>query len=492
MNATRQQSVVKRVSSGLIAGAALAAYALAGHHLVSAQSARTSDHWVGTWATAVVARPQTPPGGGQAQGQPAAPRGQGAAGTPAPAAQAQPAPAGQPSPAPAAGAGQAPQGQAQAPAAGRGGAPPLNFNNQTLRQIVHTSLGGTRARVVLSNQFGTAPLAVGAARIALRDKDASIVAKSDRALTFSGSPTTTIPAGAVVLSDPVSITIPQLSDVAVDIYLPGDTAASPSPLTTHGGARQTNYVSESGNHAGEENLPVATTTLAWFFLARVEVSAPEQTGVVALLGDSITDGTASTDNTNNRWSDHLARRLLAPPSGVKMGVLNLGIGGNRVLTDGGGQSALARFDRDVLVQPGVTHVVVMEGINDIPRGATAEEVIAGLQQLVDRAHARGLRIYGGTITPCEGVSGNFATYFTPETEAKRNAINEWIRTGKAYDAVIDFDARMRDPNRPTQLRPEWASMDKLHPNDAGYQAMAAAVDLALFKAAQTNPRSAGR
>jgi lysophospholipase L1-like esterase len=263
-------------------------------------------------------------------------------------------------------------------------------------------------------------------------------------------------------------------------------------LTTHGAAHQTNYVSETGNHVGEENLPVATTTLAWFFLARVEVSAPEQTGAVALLGDSITDGSASTDNTNNRWSDHLARRLLGGASGAKMGVLNLGIGGNRLLSDGGGQSALARFDRDVLVQPGVTHVIVMEGINDIPRGASAEEVIAGLQQLVERAHARGLKIYGGTITPCEGVSGNFATYYTPETEAKRKAINEWIRTSKAYDAVIDFDSSMRDPNRPTQLRPEWASMDKLHPNDAGYQAMAASIDLALFKAAQTNPRSAAR
>jgi lysophospholipase L1-like esterase len=361
-----------------------------------------------------------------------------------------------------------------------------------LREIVHTSLGGTRARVVLSNAFGTAPLPVGAARIALRDKDAAIVAKSDRAVTFSGEAAITIPAGAVVVSDPVTLTVPPLADLAIDVYLPGDTAASPSPLTTHGAAHQTNYVSQSGNHAGESDIPVATTTGAWFFLARVEVTAPEQTGAVAIIGDSITDGSASTDNTNNRWADHLARRLMATGSTVKMGVLNLGIGGNRVLSDGAGQSALARFDRDVLVQPGVTHVIVMVGINDIPRGASSEDLIAGEKQLIERAHARGLRIYGGTMTPVEGVSGNFATYYTPETEAKRNAVNEWIRTSKAFDGVIDFDKAMRDPNRPTQLRAEWASMDHLHPNDTGYQAMAKAVDLALFRSGLTFPRTAAR
>jgi lysophospholipase L1-like esterase len=363
-----------------------------------------------------------------------------------------------------------------------GGRPPtgfMHFTNQTLRQIVHTSIGGSRARVVLSNAFGTAALEVGAAHIALRDKDSAIVAKSDHALTFSGNPSITIPAGAIIVSDPVAMTVPALADLAVDIFLPGDTASSPSPLATHGAAHQTNYVSDTGNHAGEPSMTAKTTTGAWFFLARVEVTAPPSTGVVAILGDSITDGSASTDNTNNRWPDHLARRIMAGPA--KMGVLNLGIGGNRVLSDGAGQSALARFDRDVLAQPGVTDVIVVEGINDLGRDTGPDEIIAGLKQLIDRAHARGIKIIGGTMTPLEGVTGNFANYFAPKNEATRQTVNQWIRTSKAYDAVVDFDAAMRDPKRPTQLRPEWASMDHLHPNDAGYASFAKAVNLGVLR-----------
>jgi lysophospholipase L1-like esterase len=464
----------------------LAASILAFHPAARAQSGTSNEHWVGTWATAVVARASVPAPPAAGRGQ--APQGQAPAPTPGQAAA--PAQGQVPAAAPAPTApAQATQGQA-APGGGRAAAAPLNFNNQTLRQIVRTSLGGTRVRVVLSNQFGTAPLPIGAARVALRDKDAAIVAGSDRVLTFSGRASTMIPAGTALTSDPVDLTVPPLSDLAIDIYLPGDTAASPSPLTTHGGARQTNYVSQSGNHTGAADLPVMTTTLAWFFLARVEVTAPPQTGAVAVLGDSITDGTASTDNTNSRWTDFLARRLMAPTSTTKMGVLNLGIGGNRLLTDGGSQSALARFDRDVLAQPGVTHVIVMAGINDIPRGATAEEMIAGFQQLIQRAKARGLKIYGVTMTPVEGVTGNFASYYTPETEAKRTAVNQWIRTSNAYDGVIDADAALRDPNRPTQLRPEWSSMDRLHPNDRGYQALADAVDLALFRVGSVPARTA--
>src|SRR5579872_4698624 len=320
MRPVTQLSIRKRLMLGLLASVALFAYLLSTHATLLAQADRTTEHWVGTWATALVARPQTPPQGqgrGQAPGQPA--QGQPAQGQGA--AQGQQAPQAANAAAPQGGGGRGPA------------APPLNFNNQTLREIVHTSLGGARARVVLSNAFGTAPLSIGAARVALRDKDAAIVAKSDRALTFSGEAAITIPAGAIVVSDPVALTVPALSDLAIDVYLPGDTAASTSPLTTHGAAHQTNYVSQSGNHAGEADLPVATTTGAWFFLARVEVTAPEQTGAVALIGDSITDGSASTDNTNNRWADHLARRLMAPGSTSKMGVLNLGIGGNRILSD---------------------------------------------------------------------------------------------------------------------------------------------------------------
>ena len=355
-----------------------------------------------------------------------------------------------------------------------GPATPINFNNQTLRQIVHTSIGGGRVRIVLSNTFGTAPLRVGAARLALRQKDAEIVSRSDRTVMFGNSPSVNIPAGAVVVSDPVALTVPAFADLAIDVYLPGDTAASPSPLTTHGGALQTSYVSATGNHVGEADLPEATTTAAWFFLSRVEVAAPQQAGAVVAFGDSITDGTRSTVNTNNRWPDHLARRLQAQK--INIGVLNQGIAGNRVLGDGAGVSALARFDRDVLAQGGVTHVIVMEGINDIGRMVAAGDVIAAHQQLIERAHARGLKIFGATLTPFEG-----AAYWTKEGEVKRQALNDWIRTSKVYDGVVDFDAAVRDPNAPTKLQPQFNPGDNLHLTDAGYQAMANAIDLALFK-----------
>ena len=352
---------------------------------------------------------------------------------------------------------------------------------------MHTSIGGERVRIVLSNAFGTAPLAVGAAQIALRDKEAAILPNSNRVLTFGGSTSTTIAAGAVALSDPVSLTVPALSDLAVDLYLPGDTASSTSPLTTHGGAQQTSYVSPEGNHAGAAQMPIATTTASWFFLARLEVMAPEQTGAVVTFGDSITDGTRSTPDTNNRWPDSLARRLAS--QNIRMGVLNQGIAGNRVLADGAGVSALARFDRDALVQTGVTHVIVLESINDIGiarsnPSPTVEELIAGQRQLVERAHARGLRIFGGTLLPFEG-----AAYFTAEGEAKRQAFNQWIRTSKAYDGVVDFDAAVRDPGAPTKLVPQYNSGDNLHLNDAGYQMMANAVDLALFKSAAATART---
>jgi lysophospholipase L1-like esterase len=354
-----------------------------------------------------------------------------------------------------------------------------NFNNQTLRLIVHPSIGGERLRIVLSNAFGTAPLVVGAANVALRDTDAAIVSKSSRVLRFSGSASTTVPSGAIMVSDPVDLALPATSDLVVDLYVPGDTAASGSALTMHTGANQTSYVSSTGNYAGAETFPVATTTGSWFVLARVEVAAPQAAGVIVALGDSITDGSRSTPNTNRRWPDLLAKRLAAG-SGPRMAVLNAGIAGNRVLLDNAGPNALARFDRDVLTQTGVTHVVVMEGINDIGQGRanplpSAADLINAHRQLILRAHARGLKIYGATLTPFEG-----AGYFTPEGEAKRSALNEWIRTSKEYDGVIDFDAAVRDPANPRKFLTQYQSGDNLHPSDAGYQAMADAVDLSLF------------
>jgi lysophospholipase L1-like esterase len=361
----------------------------------------------------------------------------------------------------------------------------LHFNNQTLRQIAHLTTGGSRLRLVFSNTFGTVPLTVGAASVALRDRDAAIVPPSSRPLTFGGKAQAIVPPGAILLSDVVNLTVPDFADLAIDLYLPDDTSAMKSPITTHPASWQTNYVSPPGNHVGEANMTVQATTryrrgdglesATWFFLARVEVLAPSDTGVVVAFGDSITDGTASGIDTNNRWPDHLARRFAS--AGIHMAVLNAGIGGNRVLNEGNGPAALARFDRDVLAQPGVTAVIVLEGINDIgqarqnpsPSGA---ELIAAHQQMIERAHARGLNIFGATLTPFEG-----AAYWTPEGEAKRQQLNDWIRRGKAYDGSFDFDAAVRDPEHPTKTQARFDAGDHLHLNAAGYQAVAAAIDL---------------
>ena len=368
----------------------------------------------------------------------------------------------------------------------------MHFDNQTLRQIVHTSLAGRRVRLVLSNAFGTSPLTVGAAHLALREKDSAIVAASDRTVTFSGRPTMTIPAGAMLFSDPVDLTTVPMADLAIDLYLPA-TTNMPTPLTMHGGALQTSYVSETGNHAGKAAFPVVATTPSWFLLSRVEVMAPQSVGAIVAYGDSITDGSRSTPNTNNRWPDHLARRLQALPA--PMAVLNAGIGGNRVLTEGAfgaGINAVARFDRDVLQQTGVTHLIVLEGINDIGNARdnptpTAEDLIAAHKQLIERAHTRGVRAFGATLTPFEG-----AAYFTPVGEAKRQAVNQWIRTSRTYDGVIDFDEATRDPGHPARFLPQYESGDHLHPSDAGYKAMGDAIDLALFRSAPATTRSAAQ
>jgi lysophospholipase L1-like esterase len=394
---------------------------------------RAAEHWVGTWATAEVGRPQVAP-------------------------PPLPSPPGQPPPA--------------TPA------PFVHFSNQTFREIVRTTIAGSRARIVLSNVFGTAPLPIGAAQIAVRDKESSIVPQSSHPLTFGGSASTTIAAGATLLSDPVTMNIPALTDLVVDLYLPGQTD-TPSPLTMHVGSLQTNYVSGPGNHAGETAWTAPRATQSWFLLTRVEVMST--VGAIVAFGDSITDGARSTSDTNNRYPDQLVRRLSA--AGIQMAVLNAGIGGNRVLTDGAyssGPNALARFEHQVLEQTGVTHVIVLEGINDIgyalhDPSPTAADLIAAHRQLIERAHTRGLKIYGATLTPFEGASR-----FTPEGEAKRTALNEWIRTGKAYDALVDFDAAVRDPAHPLRFNPEFDSGDHLHPNDAGYIAMGNAIDLKLF------------
>jgi lysophospholipase L1-like esterase len=361
--------------------------------------------------------------------------------------------------------------------------PTVNVANQTLRQIVHISVGGDRVRVRVSNALGTVPLTIGAAHIAVRDANERIVAGSGAPLTFSGNPDITIPPGAIALSDAVRLDARPLSDLAIDLYLPGDTSATTSPLTVHSVALQTNYVSTAGNFTGAVAFPVASTRTSWAFLTGVDVNTRKEVGAIVMLGDSITDGLRSTTDGNRRWPDDLARRIMAQPGHRDMGVLNVGISGNRVLNEGAGPNAQSRCERDVLTQTSATHVIVLEAINDIgfenffpAQAVTAEAIIAGHRQLIERAHARGLTVIGATLTPVEG-SG----YFAPATEAKRQAVNAFIRTSGAYDAVVDFDLVTRDPAQPTRFLPAFDSGDHLHPSDAGYQAMADAIDLRLFR-----------
>jgi len=363
-----------------------------------------------------------------------------------------------------------------------GNLPPLaslGFTNQTIREIVHTSIGGDRVRVVLSNVFGTTPLRIGAASIAVRDKESAIVAATSHALTFGGLAAPAIPAGAELFSDPVAMTIPPFADLAIDLFVPD--APGTSVRTLHSGAYQTNYIADGGNHAGETALASPTAINSWFFLERVEVMAPPSTVGVVAFGDSITDGTGSTRNANNRWPDVLGRRL-APQH---VAVMNQSIAGNRLLNDafafGFGVPALARFDRDVLAQTGVTHVVVLEGINDIGLGRenpvpSVDDLTAAYRQIVMRAHAHGLKVIAGILLPFEG-----AAYYTATGEAKRTAVNAWLRGKTAgFDGVIDFDAVTRDPAHATQIAPTLHMGDHLHPNDAGYSTMANAIDLKLF------------
>jgi lysophospholipase L1-like esterase len=344
---------------------------------------------------------------------------------------------------------------------------------------VHVSIGGDRVRLVFSNAFGTGPLTLGAAHVALRQKDSATVPASDRTLTFSGRGSATLSPGSILLSDPVKLTVTGLSDLAIDLYLPGDEIASGSAMTVHNGAGQTNFVSGSGNFAGSSDFPVSATTNAWYFLQRVEVIAPESVGALVAFGDSITDGTRSTPDSNNRWPDELSRRINGVHGGARMGVINAGIAGNRLLVDGLGINALARFDRDVLTQAGASCVIVLHGGNDIgarQQPVSLPDLIAAHQQLIARAHATGLRVIGSTLTPFEG-SG--LTAWTPEAETARNGFNVWVKTGKAYDAFIDFDTALRDPANPSRIQKGYNSGDNLHPNDAGYRLMGDLIDLKL-------------
>ncbi len=375
------------------------------------------------------------------------------------------------------------------------GFPPApTYENQTLRMIVRPTIGGQRLRIRFSNEFGASALKVGAAHVALLEQRSKIVPATDRVLTFGGQKTVVIPPGAPALSDPVDLHAPAFAEVAVSIFLPEKAIAA----TTHFLGQHETYILGPGDLTGQTEIPNATVSRSWFWLSGLDFWAGKDTAAVVTLGDSITDGFGATAGKYDDWPDQLAKRLArAKPSG-NWAVVNEGIGGNRILHDGMGVNALARFDRDVLSQPGVTGLILLEGINDIgwphmkprplPDGTVpkdspyagemvgAQEIIGGLQQMIDRAHEHGIKVFGATLPPYQG-----AQYYTEEGEAKRETVNQWIRTSGAFDGVIDFDAAVRDPAHPTRFRQDRQSGDYLHPNDAGYEAMADAIDISLLR-----------
>jgi len=357
---------------------------------------------------------------------------------------------------------------------------PASFNGQTIRQIVHTSIAGSKLRVRFTNELGADALTIGSAHVALQSADSGIVPGTDRTLTFAGQDSVSIPKGAPMLSDPVDLHVPPLTNVVVTIYLPQAT----NNTTFHALGRQTTYISTAGNFTGAVTFPTATTTQSWYFLSALEVFVKPRSVAVVTLGDSITDGFASTVDANRRWPNVLAERLQESRRFAHIAVMDQGISGNRVLHDTIGPNALSRVDRDVLAASGVKYVTLLEGINDIGfsgfipnEEVSADDIIAGYRQIIMRAHAQGLLIYGCTLTPFGGLG---PPYETPAGEVKRQTVNAWLRTSKAFDAVIDFDKTVRDPANPTRILPAYDSGDHLHPNDAGYRAMAESIDLRLF------------
>jgi lysophospholipase L1-like esterase len=346
--------------------------------------------------------------------------------------------------------------------------------DQTLRLIVRTSIGGDDVRIRLSNEYGDRPLMIDAAHIAVRDTGASIDASTDHALTFGGRSSLQMRPGAVVWSDPVAMAVPALRDLSVSLHLADSSRLS----TRHPLALQTSYVGR-GNVVGQRSFTPDTTIEIWPFLIGVDVTNRRATGVIVTIGNSITDGALSTKNMNTRWPNVLAARMVNGTEPLKA-VVNAGISGGRVLTYGAGPSALARFERDVLDTPGLTHIILLEGINDIGRsaqdGITADDIIFGYRQLITRAHERGIPIFGATLTPAGP-----RPQFTPAHEARRAAVNAFIRTSGEFDGVVDFDATTRDPSSPTQFLKAYDSGDHLHPGDAGYRAMGESIDLTLFR-----------
>jgi lysophospholipase L1-like esterase len=344
--------------------------------------------------------------------------------------------------------------------------------------IVRTSVGGRQVRVRLSNAFSGSAVTIGSAAIAWSKGGSAIDASSVRALTFSGRPSAIIYAGQILISDPIDLALAPLTDLTISLYLPGDVD---SP-TNHRFGLRTTYVGAGDLTSATDFATVATTTESYYWLAGVDVLAPPRTQTIVAFGDSITDGDQSTPGKLASWPTRLAERLQANRATAHIGIVNAGISGNRILGDNGG--GLARFVNDAIAQPGVSWIILLEGINDITAGTrqqnaappfTAEDLIAAYRQVIARAHLHGIRVAGATLTPFGGSSA-----YSDAGEQIRVAVNEWIRTSKQFDAVIDFDQAVRDPNDSKRFRPEADSPDLLHPGDAGYRMMADAIDLTVF------------
>lgn len=359
----------------------------------------------------------------------------------------------------------------------------LEFTNQTVREIVHTSVGGDTVRIKLSNVFGTLAVNVTAAHIALSAGASAgagaITPGSDRAVTFSGKPTVSILPGALVLSDPVRLAVPVLGNLSVSLFFADTTMTT----TLHYSAQQNSYVA-AGDATSSETLADPQAVTSWSFLTAVDVLAPEDTGLIVAFGDSITDGAKSAMDLNHRWPDILASRLITPKGPNRFAVVDAGIGGNKIISDATGRNiaygvnGLARLERDALAQAGVRYLLLLEGINDLSSNAPVDDLVAGMKQIVERCHENGIKVIGGTITPAEraGARANGLS----DRETRRLALNEWIRNGKAFDGYVDFEKAVEDPAQPGAMLAAYDSGDHLHPNDAGYKAMGEAVDLTLF------------
>lgn len=359
------------------------------------------------------------------------------------------------------------------------------LKQQTIRQVIRTSIGGTKLRVRLSNLYGSGPVTIGPVRVAKSAGGPATQAGTDRGVTFDGKAVVTIPKDGSALSDAVALPARALESLAVSLYVPGAIDAS----TIHGVAMQTAYI-VPGDAAAAETLPKGETDTSRYFLTDVEVEASADARGLVVVGDSVSDGVGSTDDANGRWPDALAARLQGDPALASIAVLNAGIAGNRILNDASdpfiGPSTLSRFDRDALSKPGVRWVLLLQGINDISASSilkapkdqvSAEQIIEGMKTLIVRAHAKGIQIWAGTLLPRKGVAPPFNA---PVNEQKRAAVNAWIRGSGAFDAVIDFEKAVQDPSDPARMLPAFDSGDHRHPNDAGYKAMAAAVERTLF------------